>query len=468
MDMHPEDDDEFVPAGKARRYERENYRDSNGHLTEDSVALAFARQHAGQWRYCNDSGAWFTWTGTHWKKDGTKRAFDLVRAMSREMGDGAKKGDAKAIGRAAFARGVESFCQADRAFAVTAEAWDADPWLLGTPGGTVDLRTGNLRPSDPAEGITKLTSAAPAAMDHCPRWKQFLEESTGNDEALIRFLQQWCGYALTGDTSMHALVFIYGDGGNGKSVFLNVVSAILKDYALTAAMDAFTASRSEKHSTDLAMLQGARLVTASETEEGKKWAEARIKSLTGGDRITARFMRRDNFSFTPQFKLMIVGNHRPELENIDDAAKRRFNMLPFVRKPENPDPGLEEKLKAEAPGILRWMIDGCLDWQSEGKLLQPESVVAATQEYFSEQDVLGQWIADECHADPHNDNIEGNVSDLFTSWKTYALKASSEPKNTKWFSPAMRRKGFMPKRRNYGRMLLGIRLKPSASFHNDE
>jgi putative DNA primase/helicase len=138
-----------------------------------------------------------------------------------------------------------------------------------------------------------------------------------------------------------------------------------------AAMDTFTASRGDKHPTDLAMLRGARLVTASETEEGKAWAEARIKSLTGGDDFSARFMRQDFFEFKPAFKLCIIGNHKPVLQNVDDAARRRFNNIPFTRMPENPDRELEAKLMKEAPGILRWMIEGCLDWKRNG-LMRPQ------------------------------------------------------------------------------------------------
>ena len=172
-----------------------------------------------------------------------------------------------------FAVGVERFAKVDPEVAVTIDYWDSDPLLLGTPGGTVDLRTGRLRLPRRDDGITKSTGFAPSDKG-CPLWLAFLDQTTGNDAELIRFLQQWCGYALTGLTREHALVFVYGPGGNGKSVFLNTVTAILKDYAATAAMDTFTASTSDKHPTDLAMLRGARLVTASETEEGSAWAEA--------------------------------------------------------------------------------------------------------------------------------------------------------------------------------------------------
>ena len=163
----------------------------------------------------------------------------------------------------------------------------------------------------------------------CPRWRAFISEVTCGDAEVSRFLQQWCGYSLTGDTSEQALFFGCGPGGNGKGVFLNTVSRIIGDYAVAAAMDTFTESDFPKHSTELAMLRGARLVTASETEEGRAWAESRIKQMTGGDPITARFMRKDNFTYTPQFKLTIVGNHSPSLRNVDEAMRRRLRIIPF-------------------------------------------------------------------------------------------------------------------------------------------
>ena len=302
-------------------------------LTEDDVARLFADEYAGQLLYCHSTGAWFRWGGQHWEKNETQLPLHFVRLLARDLSAGGEKTEKTTVRKKSFAKGVETFAQADPAFSVTIEAWDKYPFLLGTPGGTVDLRTGLRRNADPADGITKLTSVAPAASADCPLWLRFLDESTGGDAELIRFLQQWCGYSLTGDTREHALIFIYGGGGNGKSVFLNTASYILKDYATMAAMDTFTASRGDKHPTDLAMLRGARLVTASETEEGKAWAEARIKSLTGGDAISARFMRQDFFEFKPAFKLCIIGNHKPVLQNVDDAARRRFNIIPFTRKP---------------------------------------------------------------------------------------------------------------------------------------
>jgi putative DNA primase/helicase len=265
------------------------------------------------------------------------------------------------------------------------------------------LHTGKLRPANPADRISKLVAVGPATRIDCPLWLAFLEESTGKDAELIGFLKRWCGYCLTGDIREHALVFVYGPGGNGKTTFLNTISGILHDYAKTAAMETFTAADFASHPTDLAMLCGARLVTAAETEEGRAWAETRIKQLTGGDPISARFMRCDFFTYQPSFKLMVIGNHEPALRNVDDAARRRFNVIPFIRKPAVVDKQLEDKLKPEWPGILRWMIEGCLEWKEKG-LAAPETVLAATASYFDNQDLFSQWLEEKCDAEPGNEH----------------------------------------------------------------
>jgi putative DNA primase/helicase len=177
--------------------------------------------------------------------------------------------------------------------------------------------------------------------------------ATGGDAEMSRFLQQWTGYCLTGDVTEQALVFVHGPGGTGKSVFVKVLTAVIGDYVATPTMEALTTAKGDRHSTEIAILHGSRLAATSETEHGRAWDEPRIKRLAAGDAITARFMRQDNFTFNPTFKLLIVGNHAPRLRNADDAMYRRFNVVPFVHKPERPDLQLEAKLKAEWPAILR-------------------------------------------------------------------------------------------------------------------
>jgi putative DNA primase/helicase len=439
----------------------------NDIVTEDNAAAQFVELRNGELRFCHSQGAWFRYNGFFWVKDQTGVAFHWARKLARELAQDQSDRHRYITSKVSFAAAVERYARHDPQIAVTADYWDRDPFLLGTPAGTVDLRTGELRASVPDDGITKSISVAPLD-EPCPLWLRFLNEATGNDGELIRFLQQWCGYALTGSTREHALVFVYGPGGNGKSVFLNIVAAILRDYAATAAMDTFTASKSDKHPTDLAMLRGARLVTASETEEGRAWAEARIKQMTGGDRVSARFMRQDFFEFTPQFKLMIVGNHKPVLRNVDDAARRRFNIVPFLVKPAQPDRELEQKLMHEAPGILQWMIQGCLDWQAHG-LVRPASVKAATESYFSDQDLIGQWLEDCCDVQPGKASLWDKTANLFESWTEYATKAGEQPGSTKAFSETLLRRGFERYRAPHdgSRAFRFIRVKTSKKIGSD-
>jgi len=346
-------------------------------ITEDKIALDFAENHGAQFRFDHDQADWFNWTGDHWQQDAVGTAIERLRKATRMASDAAAPSVLRRVRSRRFISGAEALAKSDPRLAVQSGVWDQDPFLLGCPGGTIDLKTGEICTAQQSDMITQQVVVKPSDQACCSLWLNFLIETTGGDLDMIRFLQQIAGYCLTDSTNEHALFFLYGPGGNGKSVFLNTLTGIVADYAKTATMSAFTASKHERHTTELAMLRGARLVTASESEQGQAWAESRIKALTGGDPITARLMRQDNFTYLPKFKLLIAGNHKPQLVNVDDAAKRRFIILPFTHKPANPDPDLEEKLKAEWPSILRWMIAGALDWQQNG-LMRPEAVISET------------------------------------------------------------------------------------------
>jgi P4 family phage/plasmid primase-like protien len=271
------------------------------------------------------------------------------------------------------------------------------------PAATFDLRTGTGRPPSPKDMITKKggCACAPPGTPH-PLWTAFLER-IAPDAELRAFLKRWCGYSMTGATTEHKFCFAYGTGANGKSTFINTITGILGDYATIADTGTFIASRIDRHPTDVAKLHGFRLVVAQETEKGRRWDEAKIKSMTGGDKMTARFMRCDFFDFTPKFKLWITGNYKPILSNVDEAMRRRMLLVPFTVQipPEDRDPDLFEKLKAEWPAILRWMIDGCLEWQQIG-LAPPAIISEATDAYFEDQDLIKQWL-DECTERSSND-----------------------------------------------------------------
>jgi len=381
--------------------------------TEFQLAAIFAENHRDQFRYVAAWGKWFEWRGGCWRAEKTLRAFDLIRQTCE------RQGLKRSQERAATVAGVHTLARADHRLAATVEQWDADPWLINTPDGVIDLKTGERRRCRPEDYMTMITAVGPRG--DCPRWKAFLKQITNGDEALAGYLQRVAGYCLTGDTSEQCLFFAYGPGNNGKGVFLRTISGILGDYAQAAAIETFTESRSDRHPTELAELHSVRLVTASETESGKHWVESRIKMLTGGDPVRAHFMRQDNFEYIPKFKLNFSGNHKPGLRSVGEAMRRRVNMIPFtvIIPPEQRDPQLETKLKPEWPGVLQWMIDGCLDWQERG-LAPPSAVMRATDAYFAAQDNFTRWLDDCCDLDP---NKWESVRDLFGSWKAWAEKA---------------------------------------------
>ena len=402
-------------------------------VTQDNVATIFAQRHADKFRYSHDRGRWYEWDGTRWREETTRLAFEYTRTLTRSLNTEGKREFAKA----AFCEGVEKFAQSDRVFALRGDEWDKDPWLLNTPSGTVDLRTGRMRAHAQADLITKITSVAPKKGD-APVWFNFLKQVTKDDVPLREFLQRMSGYVLTGDTREECLFFCYGAGGNGKGTFVGALFNILADFAANATMDTFLSSRHERHSTDLAMLRGARLVTASETAEGRCWDEQRVKAMTGNDPVTARFMRQDNFTYLPRFKLLLLGNNKPVLRTVDDAWRRRFHIVPFTYTPPEKDLRLKARLVDEYPRILNWMIDGCLMWQSDG-LKVPQRVLDETADYFAAQDTFAEWVAACCETKA---SFVDTSARLFRSWKAFAETGGEPVATSKALADRLQQRGF--------------------------
>ena len=322
---------------------------------------------------------------------------------------------------------------------------------------TINLITGEYYDARKEEMWTKIAAVAPEDMP-TPLWDSFLHKITDGDGALQDYLQRMAGYCMTGLTSEQVLFFFYGTGANGKGVFINTLAGIWGDYAVAAAMTTFMASPSDNHPTELAMLHGARLVAAQETESGRHWAEARIKMITGEDPITARFMRADFFTYRPQFKLVIVGNHKPSLRYVDEAIKRRIHLVPFTVTipPEDRDKQLFEKLKPEWPGILTWAVKGCLEWNKIG-LAPPAAVTGATAKYLADEDAFANWLTECCVT---RKGQWGLSAMLWSSWVNWSETNREFTGSRKAFGQEIEKRGF-PADKNQGmRGYGGIDLRP--------
>jgi putative DNA primase/helicase len=438
--------------------------DQNGSLarpanySDEALANRFTARHRDDLRFVNTWGRWLVWDGKRWQPDETlmvtDHAWGLVREASSEV---LSQKLATVVASAKTVSAIERLARADRQHASQTGDWDRDPWLLNTPTGTIDLRTGQTRPHDRRDLITKMTTVGPG--ETCPKWLEFLNRIFEGDQNLIAYIQRVLGYSLTGSVQEHALFFCYGTGGNGKGVLLGTWHGIL-DYSAIAPMSTFTATQNERHPTELAMLRGARLVTAQETEDGHRWAESKIKALTGGDPVSARFMRQDFFTYQPSFKLIVAGNHRPSLRNVDEAIRRRFNLVPFtVTIPAaERDPGLAEKLKEEWPGILAWAIEGCLEWQRIG-LAPPTAVSQATESYLIEEDAVGRFLAERCERHPQ---ALVELRDLYAAWKKFCTESGEADMPQKSFSQKLEGQNLVKGNDSRTRRVRfqGIKLRP--------
>lgn len=415
-------------------------------FTDDWLAERLAGPLSEKLRYDYPNDRWHVWDGSRWAHASMgeqerevlialRRLAAVLRAKAQAYPDGKEKDrlfrTIGKLGNAGTLSNVTRMLQSHPRIVVGADAFDQNPWELNTPKGTVDLTTGVLRDHQLDSMHSKATSHKPCSGGH-PLWSKFLDEATQGDKDLQRYMQKLAGYALTGVTYEQTMNFVWGTGGNGKGVFLAAITNILNDYAATAPMDTFASTKGDKHPTDLAGLMGARLVTASETQKGRSWDEQRLKALTGGDKIRARFMRQDFIEFQPMFKLLIIGNHEPQIDNVDDAMRRRIHLIPFTFKPPARDGKLGEKLEREYPQILQWMIDGCLLWQKEG-LEPPEIVQLRTQEYFDEENQMGLWM-DDCT----ERGAYMTSADAYRSWMLWCSEQGEYAGTQRDFTKALR------------------------------
>jgi len=423
-------------------------------LSDDDVADRFVMRSRNELRFVPARGAWMVWTGRLWKQDETRVAVDRVRMICRvTAGSVNDERMARKLCAERTINAVEKLARTDPRIAEPASGWDRGDMIINPPAGTLNLATGEMCPHSSRDLLTRISKASPAG--ECLRWEQFLGEVTDGKAGLADYLQRVAGYCLTGSMTEHAFFFLHGTGANGKSVFIDALSHVLGDYAATAPLDTFTSSNGDRHPTDLAGLATARAVFVTETEQGRPWAESRIKAITGGDILRVRFLYRDFFEIQPTFKILVAGNTRPRLVGVGEAMKRRLHLIPFdmTIPAEKRDKTLLAQLRRERDGIFHWMLQGCKAWQ-EGGLQPPPCIRDAADEYFRDEDLVTQWIDERCVKDA---SARAPASLLYKSWTEWADARGFERGSQRSLGEELRTRGFSPYRTGRERGWCGLR-----------
>lgn len=410
----------------------------------------FAQRMRDVVRYCVGEQRWYLWDGSRWRRDELNRIMVLTKEIVRDLYvEAATLAAGERDRHEAWAQTSQSVgrreamlraASAEPGIAIAPDDLDADPWLLGVRNGVVDLRTGTLRPADPADLLTRRAEVDFDADATCPLWRRHVEFVTRGDVTLADWLRRAVGYTLTGLTSEQQLFFLWGTGSNGKSTLLDVLLTLAGSYATVGDESLLTSTSG--HPTQLADLRGTRLVVCDETDREKKLAEQRIKMMTG-KKIKARYMRQDFFEYTPRFQVWVSGNHKPEIRGGDDGIWRRLRLVPFTAKLTDDVKILdyEEVLKSELSGILNWALVGLADWVKLGQLGGTSAVDAATREYREEEDHVGRWLEETCVVEP--DAVE-DAGRLFESWRWWALARGYEVGNTTRLGRDLTTRGFVP------------------------
>jgi putative DNA primase/helicase len=447
------------------------------HLMNDTGnALGFVDQCGSGIRYVSTRRRWLLWNSTRWVWDHRDEIVCRAQGYARSRLDAATKITdedrrkrevqyALRMGDAAKIRAMIELAQSDPRVAVAESDLDTEPYLLGVRNGVVDLRTGQLRTARQADMITKSAGTVFDGTAECPLWLKFLDRVLASDQSLIRYVQKAVGCSLTGDIGEQCFHFLHGGGCNGKSTFIEVIQALLGEYARRAPQTLFSVSPNGREpQNEVARLAGARMVIGSEVEEGSRLAESRIKDLTGGDVLTGRFLYAEPFEFHPTFKLWMFGNHTPHVNGTDYGIWRRIRLLPFsVQIPEaERDPCLLGKLLLELPGILNWAIEGCLAWQRE-RLKPPAIVQGAVANYREAEDVLGDFLSDMTRSDADGRVSRTALYQLYQDWcQREGIRHSMSSKK---FAKYIRERGIAETKTTGQRFWIGISASVDENAH---
>jgi putative DNA primase/helicase len=429
-------------------------------------AEMLAAAHGGRFRHVRARKAWLVWRDGRWREDETgeimRAAKETVRdrlARSATIDDDDKR---KREGNWALVshsdqrlRAMVSLASTEPEIVLAADDLDRDLYLLACANGVIDLRTGEMRPHDPAGLISLGTDVVYDPDAICPRWLQFLEEVFDGDQELIAFIQRASGYALTGDTREHVMFVLHGSGRNGKTTYVETMRKIVGDFAKPTPFDTFARVRDRGTRNDLAGLHRARLVVAAESGEGRKLDEATVKIVTGGDSVPCRFLYGEFFSYKPSYKIFLITNHRPGVEGDDDAIWSRIKLVPFeVSFKGREDKKLDATLAGELPGILAWAVRGALEWQRVG-LGTADAVETATEQYREDEDVLGAFLAERCQEERHA-NVAAAA--LRAAYDTYCKELGEKPLGASALGRRLTRRGVKAVKTNGIRTYVGLRL----------
>lgn len=440
-------------------------------LTDTGNAAMFARQYHDRVRYEPDSKSWYVYTGHYWAKGGkaAQLAFRYVTELVSNLtaSSGAEEAWRK---QSLSSRGIKNTlaaAQSHEQILVDVDQFDADPYALNTPGGIVDLQTGEMRASDPAELHSRSTAVTPDRELPTPQWDNFLDRTFGGDQELIRYMQTLVGLMLIGAVLEPVLPLFYGRGRNGKSTLIGVLQGILgvgdNGYSVQAEPKLLTSK--EAHPTGVAALQGARLAACSELAGNEKFNEPLLKMLTGSDLITARKMRQDFTTFKPTASLILASNDRPDIENGGPALWSRVQEFPFSHTV--PDGEQVKNLKeiligGEGPGILAWAIEGSVSYLQVGKLNPPASVLAATKDYQRSTDPLQQFVEEECTVGtPGQQGMSVSLTEFHAAYEKWCEEEGHEPLTKTMRTQRLERDYGVIRKKGRARRYDGIRLGQS-------
>jgi putative DNA primase/helicase len=428
-----------------------------------NAELLVAR-HGHRFRFVRARRAWLVWESGRWREDETgeilRAAKETVRGRLAEAAAIHDEDKRKQEAQWALSshsdqrvRAMVTLASTEPGIVLAADELDRDPFLLACANGVIDLRTGTLRPHDPANLISLGTDVPFNPDATCSRWLRFLREIFAGDQELIGFVRRAVGYTLAGDTREQVLFVLHGGGWNGKTTFVETLQQVIGDFARVTPFDTFARVRDRGIRNDLARLHRSRLVVAAESGEGRKLDEATVKLVTGGDSIPCRFLYGEYFQYRPAFKILLITNHRPKVEGDDDAIWRRLRLIPFdVSFQGRADNRLAETLAGELPGILNWAVHGCLEWQREG-LGHAGAVERATAQYREDEDVLGAFLAERCEL--HGD-IE--AATLRATYDAYCKEIGEKPMSASALGRRLSRRGIRIGKPGGTRMYHGIQV----------